>query len=71
MPPTTAHGFRFQPAVTDGWVISFTEDAAEALGDRRGEALARLKALAFDPLVPLPADHQRVSTLAADLHEEH
>ena len=71
VPPTTAHGFRFQPAVTDGWVISFTEDAAEALGDRRGEALARLKALAFDPLVPLPADHQRVSKLAADLHEEH
>ncbi len=58
VPPTTAHGFRFQPAVTDGWVISFTEDAAEALGDRRGEALARLKALAFDPLVPLPADHR-------------
>ncbi len=71
VPPTTAHGFRFQPAVTDGWVISFTEDAAEALGDRRGEALARLKALAFDPLVPLPADHRRVSKLAADLHEEH
>ena len=60
VPPTTAHGFRFRPAVTDGWVMSFTEDAAEAIGDRRGEALARLKALAFDPVVPLPADHARV-----------
>ena len=41
------------PEVTDGWVVSFTEDVAEALGDRSGEALARLKALAADPVVPL------------------
>ncbi len=43
VPPTTAHGFRFRAGVTDGWVMSFTEDAAEAIGDRRGEALARLE----------------------------
>ena len=36
VPATIAHGFRFQPAVTDGWVMSFTEDVAEAMGDRRG-----------------------------------
>jgi AraC family transcriptional regulator, transcriptional activator of pobA len=70
VPPTVAHGFRFQPTVTDGWVISFTEDAAQALGDRSGEALTRLKALAFDPVVPWPVDHRRVATLAAELHEE-
>src|SRR6478672_7820326 len=46
VPATIAHGFRFQPAVTDGWVMTFTEDVAEAMGDRRGEALARLKARA-------------------------
>ena len=69
IPATTAHGFRFQPAVTDGWVISFTEDVAEATGDRRGEALSRLKALAAEPLVPL-ADAKRLSALAAELHEE-
>ena len=39
--------------VTDGWVVSFTEDVAEALGERSGEALARLKALAAMPVVPL------------------
>ena len=39
VPPTTAHGFRFRPDVTDGWVVSFTEDVAEALGERSGEAL--------------------------------
>ena len=38
VPPTTAHGFRFHPEVTDGWVVSFTEDVAEALGERSGEA---------------------------------
>src|SRR6202008_3742059 len=43
VPPTAAHGFRFRPGETDGWVMSFTEDAAQALGDSRGEALARLK----------------------------
>ena len=71
MPATIAHGFRFQPVVTDGWVMTFTEDVAEAMGDRRGEALARLKALATDPVVPLAdAERDRLSKLAAELNEE-
>ena len=71
VPATIAHGFRFQPAVTDGWVTSFTEDVAEAMGDRRGEALARLKALAGDPVVPLgEPERERLSALARQLHEE-
>ena len=70
VPPTTAHGFRFRPAVTDGWVVSFTEDAAQAIGDRHGEALAQLKRLALEPVVPLPDDHRRVVSFAAALHEE-
>jgi len=41
-----AHGFRFQPQVTQGWVLSFTEDAAGFLTERAGEALSRLRALA-------------------------
>ena len=71
VPATIAHGFRFQPAVTDGWVTSFTEDVAEGMGDRRGEALARLKALAGDPVVPLgEPERERLSALAGQLHEE-
>jgi AraC family transcriptional activator of pobA len=72
VPPTTAHGFRFDPQVTDGWVVSFTEDVADALGDQSSEALARLKAIAVDPLVPLKnADEtRRLSALCADLDEE-
>src|SRR5437764_9413875 len=53
VPPTIVHGFRFDPEVTDGWVLSFTEDVAVALGERSGEGLARLKALAAEPVVPL------------------
>jgi AraC family transcriptional regulator, transcriptional activator of pobA len=72
VPATTAHGFRFKPEVTDGWVVSFTEDVADALGDQSGEALARLKMVAADPLLPLAdaSEVRRLSALCADLKEE-
>jgi AraC family transcriptional regulator, transcriptional activator of pobA len=72
VPATTAHGFRFTPVATDGWVVSFTEDVAKALGEQSGEALARLKAVAADPLVPLhgAAEAKRLAALCADLDEE-
>src|SRR5690348_2893920 len=71
--PTTAHGFRFAPEATDGWVVSFTEDVAEALGERSGDAPARLKALATEPVVPLSstAEIARLSARCAELYEEH
>jgi AraC family transcriptional regulator, transcriptional activator of pobA len=70
--PTVAHGFRFAPRATDGWVVSFTEDVADALGVRSGEGAARLKALAAEPIVPLadPAEGARLARLCADLYEE-
>jgi AraC family transcriptional activator of pobA len=51
--------------------MTFTEDVAEAMGDRRGEALARLKALAAEPVVPL-GEHERdrLAQRAVELHEE-
>jgi len=72
VPPTTAHGFRFQADVTDGWVVSFTEDVAEALGERSGEALKRLKTLAAEPVIPLgqATEIRRLGALCRDLHEE-
>jgi AraC family transcriptional regulator, transcriptional activator of pobA len=71
--PTTAHGFRFRAQETDGWVVSFTEDVADALGERSGAALARLKALAVAPVVPLTDERAvgKLSALCADLNEEH
>jgi len=71
VPATAAHGFRFTPEVTDGWVVTFTDDVAGVLGEQSGDALKRLKAVAADPLVPLePAADKRLSALCADLHEE-
>jgi AraC family transcriptional activator of pobA len=73
IPAAIAHGFRFEPHVTDGWVISFTEDAAGALADRNGEALARLRALAAEPVIPIAdeAERARLAALGAELFEEH
>lgn len=73
VPATIAHGFRFEPDVTDGWVLTFTEDAAAGLADRAGEALARLRALAAQPIVPIgeEAERARLSRLCAELNEEH
>jgi AraC family transcriptional regulator, transcriptional activator of pobA len=72
VPATIAHGFRFRPDVTEGWVVTFTEDVTRALGERSGEALTRLRALAADPVVPLigEAEVGRIAALCADLHEE-
>src|ERR1700747_2544667 len=70
VPAAIAHGFRFEPNATDGWVISFTEDAAGALTDR--EALSRLRELAAQPVVPIGDEvvRSRLSALCAELFEE-
>src|SRR5262249_57002076 len=67
VPAAVAHGFRFEPG-TEGWVMSFTEDAAFALADRSGEALSRLRALAAHPIIPIAseAERTRLSALCSD-----
>ena len=72
VPAAIAHGFRFEPNVTAGWVLSFTEDAALALADRAGEALSRLRALAAHPIVPIAdeTERARLSALCTELFEE-
>jgi AraC family transcriptional activator of pobA len=72
VPPRIAHGFRFTPQVTGGWVVSFSEDVADILGDQSGEALERLKTLAADPALPLgdAAELTRIAALCRDLQEE-
>jgi AraC family transcriptional activator of pobA len=71
VPAAIAHGFRFEPNLTNGWVISFTEDAAGALADR--EALSRLRSLAAEPVIPLGDDSERgrLFALAAELFDEY
>ena len=71
VPATVAHGFRFVPRETEGWVVSFTEDVAFGLADRSGEGLARLRALAAEPVLPLAEDEVgRLSHLCVTLDEE-
>src|SRR6516162_10821403 len=70
VPAAVAHGFRFEPG-TEGWVMTFTEDAAFALADRSGEALSRLRALAAHPIIPMgEADRSQLSALCTELFEE-
>lgn len=71
VPATVAHGFRFRPGETEGWVVSFTEDVTHMLGERSG-ALARLRALAAEPVVPLAEGDAcaRLSAWCRELHEE-
>src|ERR1700735_392494 len=73
VPATIAHGFRFEPGATNGWVVTFTEDAAGALTDRNGEALARLRALAAQPVIPIAdeAERARLSALCAGFFVGH
>jgi AraC family transcriptional regulator, transcriptional activator of pobA len=72
VPAAVAHGFRFQPNATEGWVVTFTEDAAIALADRAGEALSRLRVLAAHPIIPIvgEAERSRLSALCLELFEE-
>jgi AraC family transcriptional activator of pobA len=71
--PNVVHGFRFRPNVTDGFVVSFTEDVAYALGDRSRGALARLRSFAADPVIALAdaAETDRLISLCRDLQQEH
>ena len=70
--PRMAHGFRFHANVTDGWVMSFSDDVASRLGERSGDAIAQLNAMAAEPLMAFdPArDGGRLVRLCQDLHQE-
>jgi AraC family transcriptional activator of pobA len=72
VPAAVAHGFRFAPQVTEGWVMTFTEDAAFALADRAGEALSRLRVLAAHPIIAIAdeTEEARLAALCAELFEE-
>jgi len=68
--PNVAHGFRFHASITDGYVMSFSEDVASVLGERTGEAIGKLKALAAESIISLKTAHDRLSSLCADLYQE-
>lgn len=70
-PATVAHGVRFRPNETEGFVLTFTEDEVQGLGERSGEAIARLRSLSADPVVTFgEAELDRVMSLCNALNEE-
>jgi AraC family transcriptional activator of pobA len=71
--PTIAHGFRFDPGVTEGYVVSFSEDVATVLGESESAALARLHTLAAVPLLAFARGEEvaRLAGLCRELLEEH
>ena len=70
--PSMAHGFRFHADVTDGWVMSFSDDVAHRLGERSGDAIAQLNAVAEEPVMAFDPvrDDGRLVQLCKDLHQE-
>jgi AraC family transcriptional activator of pobA len=69
--PNVAHGFRFHANVTDGFVMSFSDDVASVLGQRSGDAVTTLKAMAAEPIIALnTAGENRLARLCEDLHQE-
>src|SRR5258708_12415969 len=45
VPATIAHGFRFRPALTAGWVMTFTDDSAAPMAQPPVQSLPRLNPL--------------------------
>jgi AraC family transcriptional activator of pobA len=70
--PTVAHGFRFRPNITEGYVVSFTEDVAGALGDNGVAVLTRLRTIAPNPLLAFRRgdDVARLARLCRELLDE-
>jgi AraC family transcriptional activator of pobA len=71
VPARVPHGFWFQP-LTEGWVLTFTEDVVQTFGNQSNEAVARFRALTAQPIVPMTDYEQvkRLSSQCAALQEE-
>jgi AraC family transcriptional activator of pobA len=73
VPAMAAHAFRFEPNITNGWVVTFTEDANVAFAEHSREPLFRSSALGAQPVVPIceEAEFKHLAALCAELFEEH
>ena len=70
--PRMVHGFRFTPVATQGWVLTFTDDFAEALGAKTEGGLELLSELEERPVIPFRdnVETRRLWALCEDLQEE-
>ncbi len=70
--PRIVHGFRFKPGITKGWVLSFTDDVADAVGAKKSDAVEWLSELAERPIVTFGdnVETRRLWGLCEELQEE-
>ena len=73
VPAVITHAFRFKPIVTNGWVLTFTEDAVALLTNHARAAHSRLSAFAENPIVPIgdEAECVRLSYLCREILDEY
>ncbi len=70
--PNVAHGFKFHADVTDGFVITFSEDVAMRIGDGARDAISHLAAIAEHLIVPIDVSHRgsRILQFCIDIQQE-
>jgi hypothetical protein len=73
VPALVAHAFHFKPDVTNGWVITLTEDVVATLTAAARAAPSRLSAFSEHPILPISdeAESTRLSNLCAELLKEY
>lgn len=73
VPPIVTHAFYFKPQVTDGWVLTFTEDSISRFGNLARQSIAPLRILADQPIIPI-GDNMKSTSLSyfcSELFEEY
>jgi len=72
VPPVVTHAFHFTPEVTNGWVLTFTEDSLSAFLSRPRRESGQLF-FADQPIIPID-DEKKCASLSyffSELFEEH
>jgi AraC family transcriptional regulator, transcriptional activator of pobA len=73
VPAVVTHAFQFKPNITNGWVVTFTDDVVATLTNGARAAPSRLIAFTEHPIVPISEEAEcgRLSNLCAELLEEY
>src|ERR1035437_169318 len=73
VPPIVTHAFYFKPQVTNGWVLTFTEDSISVFANRAQQSFSPLAILTELPIIPIGDDRKSTSLsyLCSELFEEY
>jgi AraC family transcriptional regulator, transcriptional activator of pobA len=73
VPPIVTHAFRFKPKITNGWVVTFTDDSISVIADRTRKPISPFATLAEQPIIPI-GDNKKATSLSyfcSELFEEY